>query len=354
MKMDSLEKYEDGFVGKSTDISLWDPVPSQDIGIMGKKFGHLVVTGAVHLNGDVQYICKCKCGRSTNATQAELEGGQKVDCGCIFAENMNNETALELLKRRKKSKNQKAARKKRREENAKKLLKYIGAKYGKLTIWALAGRTRKDKELQFRCMCDCGNETIKRYSNVIGGKTKSCGCIRHVDKIEIVPWKQYGNMLAIKKVPKETSRHASWVCKCVICGHKKEVRVSRLKMLVSSKTCNCAGYKKRAQRKQMNGKKAKIEAVVASSKMDEGNKRKKGPKKEEKTNGKLLKESNSADLEIEGKTKLAKKQGITGNENGLQGGGCGQLQFCEKAIFDPKIDLVEGIDSGPTEWFEGL
>lgn len=58
---------------------------------------------------------------------------------------------------------------------------YIGEKIGKLYVVGRAddiicqsGR----RVITYRCICDCGKETIVRKSQIIGEKTKSCGCIQ--------------------------------------------------------------------------------------------------------------------------------------------------------------------------------
>ena len=352
MKIDSLEKYENGFIASDMDIKLWDPVANQDVKLMGKEFGHLVVTGAVHLNGDVLYVCKCKCGRSSNATQTELESGKKVDCGCVFAKDMEDGNTRDLLRRKKRAANQRATRKKRKDGDAEKLLKYIGARYGKLTVRALAKRTKKDKELQFKCKCDCGNDTVKRYSNVISGKTKSCGCTRQKSKIGIEPWKQYGNMIAIKEAPKGANRHAAWICECEICGLRKTIRATDLKKLVSSKTCNCVEYEKRAQSQQARRKAEKAEILmpaskeIASLKANDDNE----SEKEEKINVNPSKERRRAELEIKKKKWLAEKEKQLSEEKNLWR----KLQFGKKGCFDENQGVEEGAECGPVEWFEGL
>ena len=46
-----------------------------------------------------------------------------------------------------------------------------GQKFGKLTAieWLRGGR--------WRCICDCGNETIVDTRKLLSGHTTSCGCI---------------------------------------------------------------------------------------------------------------------------------------------------------------------------------
>jgi hypothetical protein len=52
----------------------------------------------------------------------------------------------------------------------------IGEKFGRLTI--LEEAEQKGSCRYVRCRCDCGRETITRWSGVKGGHTASCGCLQ--------------------------------------------------------------------------------------------------------------------------------------------------------------------------------
>lgn len=54
---------------------------------------------------------------------------------------------------------------------------HIGERYGRLTIEDYAGLNKRHERL-YRCMCDCGNESIVVGSDLKRGNTKSCGCYR--------------------------------------------------------------------------------------------------------------------------------------------------------------------------------
>lgn len=51
----------------------------------------------------------------------------------------------------------------------------IGQKYNSLLILERI-ENGKNRQPRFKCLCDCGNETIVFKSNLITGHTKSCGC----------------------------------------------------------------------------------------------------------------------------------------------------------------------------------
>lgn len=56
-----------------------------------------------------------------------------------------------------------------------KLIDLTGQRFGRLTIVERAeniGRTTR-----WRCVCDCGNETVARQPDLRSGRTRSCGCL---------------------------------------------------------------------------------------------------------------------------------------------------------------------------------
>ena len=58
---------------------------------------------------------------------------------------------------------------------------YIGKKFGKLTVIEIVHVDKNGKQhsgWQWKCKCDCGNETLARPSLVLRGKKLSCGCLK--------------------------------------------------------------------------------------------------------------------------------------------------------------------------------
>lgn len=59
----------------------------------------------------------------------------------------------------------------------------LGKRFGKLTVIEPVETEKKsngkDYIVRYRCKCDCGNTCIVRYSQLVGGLTKSCGCLHH-------------------------------------------------------------------------------------------------------------------------------------------------------------------------------
>ncbi|MCD7751780.1 MAG: hypothetical protein LUI10_08610 [Lachnospiraceae bacterium] len=52
----------------------------------------------------------------------------------------------------------------------------IGQRFGKLVVTDYAGK--ENGMHHWKCLCDCGNETIVGQTLLLSGKTKSCGCMR--------------------------------------------------------------------------------------------------------------------------------------------------------------------------------
>ena len=52
-----------------------------------------------------------------------------------------------------------------------------GAKYGRLTCLEYIGSNKYRRAL-WRCVCECGNETVVEAASLFSGNTKSCGCLR--------------------------------------------------------------------------------------------------------------------------------------------------------------------------------
>ena len=59
--------------------------------------------------------------------------------------------------------------------NEKRLIDLIGHRFGKLVVVEYAGRNERRESL-WRCVCDCGNESVVRGDVLRRGTTESCGC----------------------------------------------------------------------------------------------------------------------------------------------------------------------------------
>ncbi len=55
----------------------------------------------------------------------------------------------------------------------------IGKKFGKLKVLEECKERDKHNNRMYKCICDCGNTSIVRYTHLVNEKIKSCGCLRH-------------------------------------------------------------------------------------------------------------------------------------------------------------------------------
>ena len=124
--------------------------------------------------------------------------------------------------------------------------KYIGKKFGKLIILAYdhdevtyTNTNRKKTTHYVKCKCDCGNEKVINFRNVVSGKSKSCGCTHRFKATDLIG-KTFGDLIVIAH--DHDAYHGKQIkhyllCKCK-CGTEKVVDSAPLKS-GSIKDCGC-------------------------------------------------------------------------------------------------------------------
>lgn len=124
-----------------------------------------------------------------------------------------------------------------------KLLDLTGKRYGKLIVISRA--KNNGKEVQWNCICDCGNKCVVKRINLQTGHTKSCGCLRKElriennkkTKIKDLTNKKFGMLTAIRPLEDRDYGCVVWECKCD-CGTYTQVRGTLLTQgLIQS--CGC-------------------------------------------------------------------------------------------------------------------
>lgn len=107
-----------------------------------------------------------------------------------------------------------------------------GKKFGMLTPieWIRGGR--------WRCICDCGNETIVDTRNILSGHTTSCGCKRYETKnvIEMTGYEDEN----IKVISRDNNigEIAAWRCICKHCGREFVTKGSNIRFEYTQ-SCGC-------------------------------------------------------------------------------------------------------------------
>lgn len=125
---------------------------SRLIDLTGQRFGMLTVlqrSEAPH--SCVYWRCRCDCGTIIEVSGNNLKRGHTVSCGC------------------------------------RRVLPYIGKRYGRLTVLEKTQETIQHGSTQsplWKCRCDCGNTTLVRIDSLTCGNIQSCGCQENEGKTE--------------------------------------------------------------------------------------------------------------------------------------------------------------------------
>lgn len=120
--------------------------------LTGQRFGKLVCLEPTEKRGNsggTVWRCRCDCGNICLAVSTQLTKGYKKSCGC------QSHPPLKDL---------------------------VGKRFGQLTVLSYAGKQAGMH--RWKCLCDCGRETIVGQTLLQTGKTKSCGCLQAASIID--------------------------------------------------------------------------------------------------------------------------------------------------------------------------
>lgn len=129
-----------------------------------------------------------------------------------------------------------------------------GQSYNKLTALEPAGKTTHGKNL-WLFQCECGRRTTATVSQVLLGKTKSCGCLRTCNIREVngkrklfpIVGKIYGQLTAIEDAHEKTKDFRSlWWFQCG-CGQRIKTAAS-LVIYGNKRSCGCLAISMRKGR----------------------------------------------------------------------------------------------------------
>jgi hypothetical protein len=132
-----------------------------------------------------------------------------------------------------------------------------GQKFGKLTA-----QTYSSENNRWRCLCDCGGESLVGVHSLRTGAVVSCGCIKAAGSPQVdVKGKRFHRLVAIEHKPSPSR----WVCQCD-CGNTCEPAVHSLTS-GAVKSCGCYGREKFLGRITKHGKsRSKLHKVWTSAK----------------------------------------------------------------------------------------
>lgn len=124
-------------------------MPVNNISMLGKKFGRVLIISDAGLNKHRKYIwnCLCDCGTYFTTVGARLRRGDTLSCGCLNSEIISKRSTIDIKNKR----------------------------FGKVVVIERAGTNKKGKAT-WKCKCDCGNIFITLGKYLRNGDTGSCGC----------------------------------------------------------------------------------------------------------------------------------------------------------------------------------
>lgn len=186
--------------------------------ISGKKVGLLTVLFPIRNltdNKESCWLCSCECGNLIIRSDKSVKSEKTKSCGCLKALNTSKTFA------------------KKRED-------MINRCFGKLTVvdTAYIKETCNRKRAYYRCVCNCGRETIVRGTDLRLGKTTSCGsCSRReavAKRRDDLTSKRFGK-LTVVNLAYIKNNTAYWHCICD-CGNEVDIRGADL---INSHTSSC-------------------------------------------------------------------------------------------------------------------
>ena len=126
-----------------------------------------------------------------------------------------------------------------------------GMRFGKLLVISQAETHIKPSGvhvIMWNCICDCGNKYIARAGDLVGGKTKSCGCISKITWTqnfktttqENLIGKRFGKLSVVDNAEPYIDNgynNTAYMCLCD-CGKMKRIRATSLKQGLTT-SCGC-------------------------------------------------------------------------------------------------------------------
>jgi len=191
--------------------------------LIGQKFGRLTVIERaddyVGPSGTraTKYRCLCECGNMVDVVGASLTIGYTNSCGCLHREVVRKFNDLS------------------------------GQKFGKLTvIERFYDEEKYKRRIMYRCVCECGTETIVDGNSLKRGVTKSCGrslCMFDGPPKNFIDLtgRKFGKLTVIERSQNQTSPNGycatMYQCLCD-CGTVKDIW-SRSLLAGHTQSCGC-------------------------------------------------------------------------------------------------------------------
>lgn len=178
------------------------------IDLTGKKFNKLLVLERTeNIGKKVAWKCLCDCGNETIVEGYSLKTGKTKSCGCLRGNDL------------------------------------IGQKFNRLTVIEKTTQRTKDRNIIWKCLCDCGKECFVDSSALISNNTKSCGCLNTETRAVLgrshkkdLTGMVFGKLTVIKDSGQRYNNNILWKCQCE-CGNQPLIKGTSL--LHGVKSCGC-------------------------------------------------------------------------------------------------------------------
>lgn len=182
------------------------------IDITNQKFNKLLVLErANNIGRKTAWKCQCDCGNMIVVTGDQLKNGKTKSCGCLKGKDL------------------------------------IGLKFNRLTVIEKTPKRTKDRNIVWKCKCDCGNECYVDTSALTSHNTKSCGCLNnetrsilgHSNKKDLTG-QRFGKLVVIKDSGERYNNNVLWLCLCD-CG--AQIKIKGTSLLHGVESCGCVQSK---------------------------------------------------------------------------------------------------------------
>ena len=179
-----------------------------------QRFGRLTaMRRSAKLRGRAAaWECLCDCGKRTVVNVYSLVKGGSKSCGCHKRE-MARLRALDIT----------------------------GQRFGYLLALERAENMNNGTATAWRCVCDCGNETVVRLDQLKSGAVKSCGCynqeLASKRQLDDLTGKRFYRLTVADRNGSSPAGAVLWNCVCD-CGVKTVVSAGNLRS-GAVKSCGC-------------------------------------------------------------------------------------------------------------------
>ena len=168
---------------------------------------------AEKVKGGWKGLYQCSCGNQKLIRNSDVNSGRTKSCGCLRKKVLSETKSADLTNKT---------------FGYWKVLYRVEGQTGHGSIW--------------HCHCEnCGTERDVQYSNLVEGKSKSCGCLRKEVLSDDLTNKRFGSLVAkepLYNYPKQCSEESTyWRCDCD-CGNSFITTAHRLKQ-GNTQSCGC-------------------------------------------------------------------------------------------------------------------